>query len=398
MKRIAFLLVLFSVLGMGFSQAQTREFKKFKKGKEYKTSSGLKMVFYKVNSKAEFADSGDVVEIHYEGKFQDGKVFDSSYDRKKPLSFTLGTGRVIKGWDEALLYFHVGDSAIVTIPPSLGYGEHDYSSIPGNSTLIFNMKMISLKKPVKPWNTTGLDTIKTESGVGYMVVEKGKGKSVQEGDRAKVTYSGYFVDGRKFDSSFDHPGAESFDFIIGRHQVIEGWEKGVVGMKIGEKRHLVIPYALAYGEKGRNPVIPPKSDLVFDVELVDFEIVVPPKAFDVSGKDTITTVSGLQYIKVKETNGRQVVVGDTVTIYYSGYFVDGKLFDSSVERGDSIMLLVGKKMVIPGWDEGLQLLKEGEKARFIIPYKLAYGDQGRMPVIPPKSDLIFDVYLKKIGL
>lgn len=393
------ILMMFAVLTMGVTTAytQTREFTKISKKKEYTTSSGLKMIFYDVNSKKEFADSGDAVEIHYVGKFQDGKTFDSSYDRKKPLSFTLGQGRVIKGWEEALRYFHEGDSALVTIPPALGYGDKAYSSIPKNSTLVFTMKMVSLRKPVKPYNVEGLDTVSMESGVKYIRVKKGKGKSVQDGNRAKVFYSGYFVDGRKFDSSFDHPGAEAFDFIIGRHQVIEGWEKGVVGMRKGEKRRLIIPYALAYGEQGRNPVIPPKSDLVFDVELVDFEVVIPPPVFDVKGKDTITTASGLQYIKVKETNGRQVVAGDTVTINYSGYFRDGKLFDSSVERGDSIMLIVGKRMVIPGWDEGLQYLKEGEKVRFIIPYKLAYGEQGRMPVIPPKSDLIFDVYLKKIG-
>lgn len=393
------ILMMFAVLTMGVTTAytQTREFTKISKKKEYTTSSGLKMIFYDVNSKKEFADSGDAVEIHYVGKFQDGKTFDSSYDRKKPLSFTLGQGRVIKGWEEALRYFHEGDSALVTIPPALGYGDKAYSSIPKNSTLVFTMKMVSLRKPVKPYNVEGLDTVSMESGVKYIRVKKGKGKSVQDGNRAKVFYSGYFVDGRKFDSSFDHPGAEAFDFIIGRHQVIEGWEKGVVGMRKGEKRRLIIPYALAYGEQGRNPVIPPKSDLVFDVELVDFEVVIPPPVFDVKGKDTITTASGLQYIKVKETSGRQVVAGDTVTINYSGYFRDGKLFDSSVERGDSIMLIVGKRMVIPGWDEGLQYLKEGEKVRFIIPYKLAYGEQGRMPVIPPKSDLIFDVYLKKIG-
>ncbi len=396
MRKLVLLFLLIFVIGT-ISNAQTREFTKIKKKKEYTTSSGLKMVFYEVNNKAEYADSGDVVEIHYVGKFTDGKIFDSSYDRKRPLEFNLGTGRVIKGWEEALLYFHQGDSAVITIPPSLGYGERAYASIPANSTLVFNMKMISLRKPVRPWDVSGLDTLKTESGVSYMIVKKGKGKSVQEGNRAKVNYSGYFIDGRKFDSSFDHPGAETFDFIIGRHQVIEGWEKGVVGMRKGEKRRMVIPYALAYGEAGRNPVIPPKADLVFDIELVDFEMITPPLVYDVSGKDTITTESGLQYIKVKETKGRQVVVGDTVTILYSGYFRDGKMFDSSVERGDSIVLLVGRRMVIPGWDEGLQYMKEGEKFRFIIPYKLAYGDQGRMPVIPPKSDLIFDVYLKKVG-
>ena len=177
MRKLVLLFLLIFVIGT-ISNAQTREFTKIKKKKEYTTSSGLKMVFYEVNNKAEYADSGDVVEIHYVGKFTDGKIFDSSYDRKRPLEFNLGTGRVIKGWEEALLYFHQGDSAVITIPPSLGYGERAYASIPANSTLVFNMKMISLRKPVRPWDVSGLDTLKTESGVSYMIVKKGKGKFI----------------------------------------------------------------------------------------------------------------------------------------------------------------------------------------------------------------------------
>jgi len=391
-----FMLIAALTTGMVVN-AQKREFTKIKKNKEYTTSSGLKFVFYEYDKKAEPADSGDVVDVHYAGYLTDGTPFDNSYDRGTPLNFRLGTGRVIKGWEEVLLYMHEGDSLKVTIPPQLGYGNRAIGKIPANSTLVFNMKLVGLKKPVKPFDVTGLDTVKLDSGLAYIVVKKGKGRSVQTGNRAKMRYTGYFVDGRKFDSSFDRPGNETFDFIIGRHQVIEGWDKGIPGMRKGEKRRLIVPYQMAYGEQGRNPVIPPKADLIFDIELVDFEIITPPVAYDVKGKDTVTTASGLKYIKVKETNGRQVHSGDTVTVKYTGYFRDGKIFDSSYERGDSIMLIVGRRMVIPGWDEGLQLMKEGEKFRFIIPYKLAYGEQGRMPVIPPKADLIFDVYLKKVG-
>jgi FKBP-type peptidyl-prolyl cis-trans isomerase len=391
------LLLLALILVQFTAFSQKSEDIKIKKNKEFQTESGLKMMFYSINSDAEVADSGDVAEVHYVGKFADGKVFDSSYDRNSPISVPIGQGRVIKGWDEALQYMHVGDSVLLTVPPQLGYGERDYASIPGNSTLYFVMKMVSLQAKPKPYDVAGLDTIKSESGVSYIIVRKGKGKSAQIGDRAKVKYSGYFLNGDKFDSSFDRPGAEPFEFIIGRKQVIEGWEKGVAGMQPTEKRRLIIPYQMAYGEAGRNPVIPPKADLVFDVELVDFETVVPPMAYDVKGKDTLTTASGLRYIKVKSTSGRQVVAGDTITAVYTGYFRDGTIFDSSVERGDSIILVIGKGMVIKGWDEGLQLLKEGEKVRMIIPYYLAYGENGRPPIIPAKSDLIFDVHLKRIG-
>ena len=83
-----------------------------------------------------------------------------------------------------------------------------------------------------------------------------------------VHYTGWLTDGTKFDSSFDHPGQETFTFPYGGHRVIPGWDTGFQGMRVGGKRRLYVPYQLAYGETGHPPVIPAKSDLIFDVELI----------------------------------------------------------------------------------------------------------------------------------
>jgi peptidylprolyl isomerase len=83
-----------------------------------------------------------------------------------------------------------------------------------------------------------------------------------------VRYTGWLTNGTKFDSSFDHPGAEPLTFPAGAHRVIPGWDTGFQGMHVGGKRRLFIPYQLAYGEGGRPPHIPAKSDLIFDIELV----------------------------------------------------------------------------------------------------------------------------------
>jgi len=83
-----------------------------------------------------------------------------------------------------------------------------------------------------------------------------------------VRYTGWLADGTKFDSSYDHPGGEPITFPAGAHRVIPGWDTGFQGMHIGGKRRLFIPYQLAYGEAGRPPHIPAKSNLIFDIELV----------------------------------------------------------------------------------------------------------------------------------
>ena len=80
-------------------------------------------------------------------------------------------------------------------------------------------------------------------------------------------------------------------------------------------------------------------------------------------------------------------------MHYSGYLADGKIFDSSVERGDPFEFLLGQGLVIPGWDEGIALMNVGDKLRLLIPYFLAYSEQGRPPIIPEKADLTFDVEL-----
>ena len=83
-----------------------------------------------------------------------------------------------------------------------------------------------------------------------------------------VHYTGWLTDGTKFDSSLDHPGKEPFTFPYGGHRVIPAWDTGFQGMQVGGKRRIYVPYKLAYGETGHPPVIPAKSDLIFDVELI----------------------------------------------------------------------------------------------------------------------------------
>lgn len=107
------------------------------------------------------------------------------------------------------------------------------------------------------------------------------------------------------------------------------------------------------------------------------------------------TASGLQYIVEKEGTGAQPTATDEVTVHYTGKLLDGSVFDSSVSRGEPATFPLNR--VIPGWTEGVQLMKEGAKYTFFIPSDLAYGPQGVPNAIPPHSTLIFDVELIKVN-
>lgn len=105
------------------------------------------------------------------------------------------------------------------------------------------------------------------------------------------------------------------------------------------------------------------------------------------------TETGLYYLKTQEGNGVMPKAGDNVKVHYTGTFMDGTVFDSSIERGEPIEFPLGVGYVIPGWDEGIKLMSKGEKGVLYIPYYLAYGERGAGGVIPPYANLIFEVEL-----
>jgi FKBP-type peptidyl-prolyl cis-trans isomerase len=121
--------------------------------------------------------------------------------------------------------------------------------------------------------STRMNRIQTASGLEYEVLQEGAGNSPKAGDMVTVHYTGWInengIPGQKFDSSYNRN--QPFSFNIGVGYVIKGWDLGVMGMKVGEKRRLYIPSDLGYGSRGAGPIIKPNSNLIFDVELIKID-------------------------------------------------------------------------------------------------------------------------------
>ena len=232
---------------------------------------------------------------------------------------------------------------------------------------------------------------RTASGLASTVLNAGKGgEKPGPRDRVQVHYTGWTQDGKMFDSSVARGEPTSF----GVNQVIAGWTEGLQLMTVGEKRRFWIPSELAYGHQPGRPA----GQLTFDVELLGFEKTPEPPTVpeDVAKAPAIAkkTKSGIAYRVLKKgTKTRHPGATSQVRVHYSGWTTDGKMFDSSVVRGEPTAF--GLNQVIAGWTEGVQLMVEGEKTRFWIPGKLAYGDEPKRPGMPAGT-LVFDIELLEI--
>ena len=231
------------------------------------------------------------------------------------------------------------------------------------------------------------DAVKSETGLASKVLMPGTGtEKPQATDIVTVQYTGWVAsDGRMFDSSVARGMPSTFPL----DRVMAGWRECVQLMTVGETRRCWLPQDLAYrGQPGR-----PAGMVVFDIELVETRRSprIPPP--DVKGPpdDAKRTATGLAYKVLRAGTGtRNPAAWSRVTVHYTGWTTDGKMFDSSIARGMPATFSLSD--VIPGWTEGVALMVEGERTRFWIPENLAYkGEVGQ-----PRGMLVFDIELIRI--
>jgi peptidylprolyl isomerase len=207
------------------------------------------------------AGPGDYVKVDYTGWIYDvgtrTRQFDSSAESGEPAVFSIGSGMVIKGWDQGVTGMRVGGRRELIIPPELGYADRDTPNIPAGSTLLFEVTLLEVPK------------------VQTRTLKEGTGEPAKIGDVVEAHYTGWLQDvlgqrGEEFDSSRGRQ--QPVQLKLGAGKVIPGWELGLRGMKVGECRELIVPPDLGYGSRGirRGDVqmIPAGATLVFEIDLL----------------------------------------------------------------------------------------------------------------------------------
>jgi peptidylprolyl isomerase len=247
--------------------------------------------------------------------------------------------------------------------------------------------------------------VSLESGLIFLDDSLGTGKEVKPNDLVTIHFEGWTVmDTSNLFGNWSADQQRSVNlignsktrnqpvkFVLGTGSFIKGSDEGIIGMKVGGRRTVIIPSELAYGEQGIGP-IPPNTNLKLVVEVLDTREKINVEMWDVDQASFTTTSSGLKYAVINDGAGNFADSGNVVTVHYSGYLEDGTKFDSSVERDEPFSFLLGMGQVIPGWDEGIKLMKKGSKVRLLVPPHLAYGAM-ELEKIPANSTLLFDIEL-----
>ncbi|HEX8328381.1 MAG TPA: FKBP-type peptidyl-prolyl cis-trans isomerase [Hymenobacter sp.] len=247
--------------------------------------------------------------------------------------------------------------------------------------------------------------VKQPSGFYFQPISKNpNGAKVTVGSYASVLYTGRLLDasGTVFDASAKYNNVP-VTFVVGANQLIPGFEAGIALMNIGDKAELIIPSALAYGSRGATG-IPANAVIRFEVEVVDFKAVDDALITKYLTDKNITTAqkqpSGVYLLPVTTNPAAALpAAGTTVSVLYTGRLLDaaGTIFDSSAKQGNTpLKFVIGRNQVIPGFEEGIKLMRKGEKAEVLIPSGQAYGPRGVGTSIAPNTVLRFEVELVDI--
>lgn len=229
------------------------------------------LVFDQKSGQGQKARPGSHVKVHYTGWLMGGTQTSSSKISNQPLDVVLGAGKLISGWDRGLEGAQSGSVRYLRLDPSMAYEDKALPRIPPNSELMFRLEVLEVYQDQATLasmdffpDVNSVQWKEGKEGLKYAILQPGSGSEpAKPGQKVQVHYTGWVLDGTKFDSSRDRN--QPFVFPLGSGRVIRGWDLGVENMTYGEKRLLLIPPGLGYGSRGAGP-IPANATLVFAVE------------------------------------------------------------------------------------------------------------------------------------
>ena len=427
---VAFALVCLSAM-MLFT-ACTQKYPGYKK-----TQSGLYYKFHSRNTAATQPKLTDFLRVEMKCYLHDSLYYDwqgTQHEVYTQLQEPIFAGDL----QEAYAMMHVGDSASFYVkadsiaalyyeqdPGAVGLVPEDYfryevklvdvqtaEEFQANVEKMKESMKMEAKKALEAYIANNNINVTPEpSGVYIISLEKGKGRCPVKGEKVELDFSATLLNGQPVGSTFDSP--DKFSFVLGEGYTIQGWEEIVPKMHLGDRVKAIIPFDMAYGEHSVGE-IPAYANLVYDIKLLKITTAAELQAeaekamqalkaesekafFEYLRANNITdyTASGLFFAKSVVTEGAQPQKGQTARIKFEASYLDGTPLGDSEQLGGQYDLVYGQGKVLKGLEEGVGMMRVGEKARFVLPYTLAYG-ANPYGNIPAYSNLVFDVELLDI--
>ncbi len=396
------------------------------------TDSGM---FYKFHQQAQEGlkpDSGDRLTLYLRWYTEDS-VYYNSKDVGGDINLVMRKPGTPMDVFAMLEMMKTGDSATFIVQPDTFFGG-GRNLVPDSIEELFVDLKLSAVKPMSEFleeqakdrreksaeearrimaylNENVSETDTTENGIYIIEHQKTGGKSIESGKVVMLSFKGSLLNGDVFQKM-----TPEFAYVVGEAPDYPfKWDPVLKRMNPGDKATILLPSSQAMGERGMQGIIPPYSPLVLEIAIHDvlskedyqekelaregeMRAESDRKMKDYLSKNRISqqpTKSGLVYITLEEGSGPQPQTGDTAMVHYKGYLLSGQVFDSSYDHGKPLQVVIGQGGLIEGWLEAIPMMKEGEKAKIIVPWHLAYGKRKAGP-IPAYANLVFEMELVEI--
>lgn len=402
-----------------------------------KTADGLYYKFYQQNAKATQAQPTDFLKLDMACYLNDTLYYDFRNSGNEVYS-QLRESKFAGDLQEAYAMMHVGDSASFYVkadsiaihyyeqdPAAVGLHPEDYfryevKLLEVKTQEAFQAEIDQMKQQMIEASQAdlaayiereGITASPDENGIYILPMEKGKGRCPVKGEKVEIDFSACLLNGQEVGSTFGMDN--KFSFVLGDNFAIPGWEVVVPQMHLGERVKAIIPFKMAYGEYQVGQV-PPYSNMVYDIKLLKIttqaELIKQAeeemKALKLKSEQefkdyvkennyTECTPDGMYYFKSLVTTGEAVEPGQTARILFEAYYLDGTLLGSSEQLGGPYDINYGSHSVLLGLEEAVGLMHVGEKGRFVVPFRLGYGENP-YGNIPACSNLVFDLELLEI--